>query len=399
MQKLIEGSWKKIIVVCGTLALLAGAVLTGGNVYAGEENIHYSPPSRQFNVTADQRMQETKEARKDAKGRMPMIDKRENLPEQIQEMLESVENGDKSSQAWGSSGLYPFTTKMAGTSTKKYTKGRLKKELWRGVGKLWMRFGTDWYVCTASLIDKGLLVTAAHCVHEYGTEDAGWANEVIFQPARYGKLKPYGSWFGTIWWIPSVQWDGSDDCSSTAPGVVCENDIAIVVLKKKGRRYLGQRVFTSRDIRRGLYPYGAYNYVADDSSYVSFPINSTDSIDSAQIAQFGYPVAMEGGYRMIRTDSLGTWADPYNVIIGSDQMGGTSGGPWFVNFGLDYASTSSTPIKPDMAVVAVTSWGYTDATFKIQGASRFAINDIYQDVANIVSLHTSACANSPNACY
>jgi len=102
---------------------------------------------------------------------------------------------------------------------------------------------------------------------------------------------------------------------------------------------------------------------------------------------------------MIRTDSLGTWSDPYNVIIGSDQTGGSSGGPWFVNFGLDYASTSSTPIEPNMAVVAVTSWGYFDNTIKIQGASRFTTNDIYTNESNIESLHAYACAAHPDACY
>ena len=44
---------------------------------------------------------------------------------------------------------------------------------YRFTGKLWMRFGANWFVCTASLIKQGVLITAAHCVHNYGQAAAG----------------------------------------------------------------------------------------------------------------------------------------------------------------------------------------------------------------------------------
>lgn len=391
MQKLLG---KKKVVMYGALAL-AGIVLAGETVYADDKVVFHSPQVGQTQVSADQRMEETEKERENAESRTPMLDSRDQLPGNFREMLESRGNGDKVSQAYGDM-WYPFTTKLAGTSTSKYTKGKLKKELFRGVGKLWMRFDTSWYVCTASLIDKGVLVTAAHCVHQFGQEDEGWADEVLFQPARYDNKTPYGTWRGQTWAIPSVYYYGTDVCDAAAPGVVCENDLAVVVLQKKRRKHLGQKVFKYGDMRRGLYPYGAYSHASDDYSYVPF---FTQDYLSTQITQFGYPVAMEDGYKPLRTDSLGMQSDPYNVIIGSDQTGGSSGGPWFVNFGLDYSSTSSTPYDPEMAIMAVTSWGYVDDSLKIQGASRFGLNTTYTSVSNIDSLHSTACTLDPASCY
>lgn len=119
---------------------------------------------------------------------------------------------------------------------------------------------------------------------------------------------------------------------------------------------------------------------------------------STQITQLGYPLALDGGLRMIRTDSLGVQDTPSNVVIGSDQSGGSSGGPWFVNFGNDYESTRSTPSGAMMRVMAVTSWGYNSDTVKIQGASRFAKNTNYIAQSNIESLHNDACFFNPDHC-
>jgi hypothetical protein len=56
----------------------------------------------------------------------------------------------------------------------------------------------------------------------------------------------------------------------------------------------------------------------------------------AQLTQLGYPVALDGGLLMQRTDSYG-FVDgnaSNNTVIGSLQTGGSSGGPWLVNFGI-----------------------------------------------------------------
>lgn len=152
------------------------------------------------------------------------------------------------------------------------------------------------------------------------------------------------------------------------------------MLKKKDRGYVSRK--------SGHYDYGVGNY-----GYTDFL-----GVRAAQITQLGYPVDLDGGLRMIRTDSLGYQDDPNNVVIGSDQTGGSSGGPWFVNFGVDYNSNSSTPVHHDMRIIAVTSWGYTDSNIKILGGSRFAKNSNFTSQPNIVKLLEDVCFSNPNYC-
>ena len=56
--------------------------------------------------------------------------------------------------------------------------------------KLLMRFGTDYFVCSGSMRDANVVLTAGHCVYDTGTN--AWANEVWVYPAWDG----LGSLFG-----------------------------------------------------------------------------------------------------------------------------------------------------------------------------------------------------------
>ena len=219
----------------------------------------------------------------------------------------------------------------------------------RATGKLWMEFGGSLFVCTASVIEKGLLVTAAHCIQNYGDGASGAATRVYFQPARHGSTAPfnlrYGQWEATSWIVPTVYFNGTDTCTTT--GIVCENDIAVVVMST------GPSPHTGKEIAQVVGRYGLY---VDNTGYTSF-LGKT----AAQITQLGYPVAFDSGLKMIRTDSLGYQANPKNVIIGSDQTGGSSGGPWLMNLGQDPSSTSSAPsFNLKNRVVATTSLGVHD---------------------------------------
>jgi hypothetical protein len=98
---------------------------------------------------------------------------------------------------------------------------------------------------------------------------------------------------------------------------------------------------------------------------------------------------------MERNDSSGFKNTTYssNTIIGSQMDGGSSGGPWLVNFGIPPTLTGETngsAANPNI-VVGVTSWGYISTGPKEQGASPFTSN-------NIVSLVNSACTSAPAAC-
>ncbi len=317
--------------------------------------------------------------RANAKSRLPMLTDLSQVPGM----------GDVSSQGYGT-GKHPFTTK--GAYSNAVTGIPTNSAPMRSTGKLWMRFGSSWFVCTASAIDKGVLVTAAHCVWNYGLGIAGAADEVEFEPARHGTTAPYdlryGVWTATDWFVPTAYANGTDTCDPQAPGVVCANDLAVVVLNT------GPSPYTGKHAAEVL---GRYSYYVNNQGYTSF-LGKT----ATQITQFGYPVAFDGGYKMIRTDALGYQEAPNNVILGSDQTGGSSGGPWIQNFGVDPVSTSSTPsFNARNRVVATTSWGYTSSSIKVQGASRFANNAQFPAPGdwNIKALIGEGCSLFPANCY
>lgn len=307
-----------------------------------------------------------------ARPRMPMLTDARQIPRAVGQTVES--------QGYGT-GAHPFTTKGAYSTSVTGTPVNLNP--WRSTGKLWMDFGGSLFVCTASVIDKGVLVTAAHCVWDFGV---GPADAVWFEPARHGPTLHYGQWQALDWYVTSGYASGTDACEVS--GVVCENDIAVVVLDTGPSPYTGKRIAEV---------VGRYLYYRNNQGYVNF-----SGKVATQITQFGYPVAFDGGLKMIRTDSLGYQATPNNVIIGSDQTGGSSGGPWIMNFGNDPVSTSSVPsFNARNRVVGTTSWGYISSTVKVQGASRFANNTAFPapGLTNIESLINAACTDYVGSCY
>ena len=271
-------------------------------------------------------------------------------------------------------GNHPFTTKGAYSQ---FTQYPVPLTPWRQAGKLlFTRNGLN-FICSASLIRRGIAVTAAHCVNTFGTPTFNSATS--FQPARHDGLTPYGTIAAITVAVPSAYVNGTDDC--TVAGVVCANDVALVILSSNPGTAIGW-----------------YGTGSNGFGYTNTPFLGQTA---AQITQLGYPGAFDSGNRMIRTDSLGVFADPNNVQIGSDQTGGSSGGPWLVNFGVAPSSTSTVPSENNSnLVVATTSWGFTDPNIKIQGASRFGNNTRFPAPGdtNITALINAACAAFPASC-
>jgi hypothetical protein len=91
------------------------------------------------------------------------------------------------------------------------------------------------------------------------------------------------------------------------------------------------------------------------------------------------------------------------MTIGSSQTGGSSGGPWLVNFGTNpvFGTGSAAPNSdlPNL-VVGTTSWATTTAGSMQMGASQFANNTAYPypGPSNIDALLTSICKKSPTSC-
>jgi V8-like Glu-specific endopeptidase len=241
---------------------------------------------------------------------------------------------------------------------------------YRPSGKLYFQDpNNNWFVCSASMIKRGIVVTAAHCVANYGAQQ--FYHNWHFYPGYRNGSAPYGDWTVFQAWIKTAYYNGTDNCA--VYGVVCPDDVATLILNTQGGIYVGAQT-------------GWYGYGWDGFGF-------TNGI--THITQIGYPVCLDNGNRMERNDSQGfvSGVNSSNTIIGSLMCGGSSGGPWLNNFGVRPALTGTgngTAFNPNI-VVGVTSWGYINTAVKQQGASPFTSN-------NIVSLVTSACNSQPTAC-
>jgi V8-like Glu-specific endopeptidase len=243
---------------------------------------------------------------------------------------------------------------------------------YRASGQLTFQKPNDtrtWY-CSASMIRRGLVVTAAHCVANYGQQQ--FYHNWHFYPGRRNGNAPFGNWGVYQAWIKTAYYNGTDNCA--VYGIVCPDDVAILILNTNSSGdYAG--TFT------GWYGYGWNGY-----GFVS---------GLTHVTQIGYPFCLDNGLLMERDDSQGfvSGVNSSNTIIGSLMCGGSSGGPWLNNFGIRPVLTGTgngTAADPNI-VVGVTSWGYINNAVKQQGASPFTSN-------NIASLVTSACDSRPTAC-
>ncbi len=367
---------------------VAGAIMAAGTANAGEIA---SADGMNMAFSADKSSSRSSTLRHsdiaNAQSRMPMLTDASQIPRS-----NSAGNsfGDRSSQAYGMYFEHPYTTKRV--ASQRNGKGiPTNMAPYKAAGKLWMRFGDGWYVCSASAVELGMLVTAAHCVFNYGAESAGWADEVVYQPARHADSRTFGTWDALTWAVPTVYYNGTDDCE--VPGIVCANDLAVVLLDTGPEGWEGMEIaeVTRRyKVSNNDYGYGNFDPTASD----------TPIMKAAHLTALGYPQAHDSGLKMMRTDSFGYQATPNNVIMGSAQTGGSSGGPWINNFGKNSVfggSTGSGAAGPRVA--AVTSWGYSLDTIKVQGASRFGNNSIFTSATNIDSMMSFGCSLDATKCY
>jgi V8-like Glu-specific endopeptidase len=220
------------------------------------------------------------------------------------------------------------------------------------------------------MIKRGIVVTAAHCVANYGQSQ--FYHNWHFYPGYRNGIAPYGNWTVYQAWVKTAYLNGTDNCAQY--GVVCPDDVATLILNPQSGNYVGSQT--------GWYTYGWNGF--------GFYNGLT------HITQIGYPLCLDNGRLMERNDSQGSVSGSHssNTIIGSLMCDGSSGGPWLNNFGIRPTLTGTsngTAFNPNV-VVGVTSWGdVQNNAVKWQGASPFTSN-------NIVFLVNSACNSLPAAC-
>ena len=269
------------------------------------------------------------------------------------------------SMAFGSASKHPFTVSRVDLS------GFDVSTLFpfSAVGKLFITFGSSTFVCSAALIKKGVLLTAAHCIYD---NVAGlFISSATFVPAYNRGVAPFGS-FGAVF---ATVWDTyASQSACIAGGVVCTNDFGVIVLAQNT-----------------IWPGNAAGKLGYSTSGYGLTSN-----DEALFTQLGYPVSHDKGERMMRTDSQ-SYRDMSllgNNIWGSSQTGGSSGGPEVVNLGkkptIKKPGTGAKEKKANR-IVCVTGWGYTTKNQKELGCSYF--------VKSLVKpLVDSGCSQTPKPC-
>jgi V8-like Glu-specific endopeptidase len=246
---------------------------------------------------------------------------------------------------------------------------------YRAAGKLFFKIGQKDYICSASLIKKGLAVTAGHCVSNFGTKSyySSWQ----FVPGYRDGDAPYGVWTAAQAYVLTSYFEGTDSCQQK--GVVCQNDVAVLALNP-------QQDTSGKNFYAGTNT-GWFSFGWDRMGFASQKI--------AHITQLGYPGCLDNAGLMQRNDAQGAVDSDHsdNTIIGSLMCGGSSGGPWVVNFGIrpTLTGTAFGSAPTVNQIVGVTSWGSTSDTVKWMGASPFLSS-------NIVALVKTACAAYPDAC-
>lgn len=236
---------------------------------------------------------------------------------------------------------------------------------WVATGHLYVNWTTakdsKRSVCTASLIAPGLLVTAASCVVEFGNNTI--ANGIIqFFPGRFDNYAPYGGASVKKFIYPKVYADGSDECRPGSRGIECANNLAVLILNPDSEgNYIGYST--------GWMSYGWNGY--------SFSRSFKENTSTAEITQLGYPILIDSGTRMIRTDAPAITQAYNQQVMGSAQTAGAGGGPWVVNFGAFYSSQLTNfgiNYAPNV-IVGVTSWWYNDQSLKVYALSIFCLEN------------------------
>lgn len=207
------------------------------------------------------------------------------------------------------------------------------------VGILFFSIKGEPYLCSASVIQKRIVVTAGHCVHS-GTA-SGFYSNWMFVPAYRDGTAPLQTWNWSSVTVTNTWATGG----GTVPNAA---DYAMI-------EFADQPVGGSTQ---------SLGYVTGWLGW------QTQSLANNHTSRLGYPCNLDRCWRMqIITAASYRTVEPNNVEYGSDAEGGSSGGPLVQNFQELQIGGGTGQNNPSNRVVGVTSDGYIPRDPKVQGQS------------------------------
>lgn len=310
-----------------------------------------APSSTMFDLTAAMAMREAqRSARVDVPGGLGGA-KADHLATRVA-TTNYKGSGGITPQAYGTSGV-PFTSGRYYGGT-----GVATTYPYRLAGKLYFKDPAgNTYWCTGSMIRKGIVVTAGHCLN---SGSGTWYNSWTYIPGYQNGYAPFGTWTNWAYGEITVDW------LTGGGGVPNLRDWAILVFNRDG----------------------SGNTIGDYTGWFGYQY---PSFFGQNISQLGYPANMDSGNWMQRTHSNVAFYGSNNGTWGSDESGGSSGGPLVINLRNVY--NNSNPPPQDNApnrIVAVTSWGWVSTGPQQQGASQFD--------SVLGTMLSNACTAFPWAC-
>ena len=211
--------------------------------------------------------------------------------------------------------------------------------------------------CSASVIQRRIVLTAGHCVYTPGD---GWHKNFSFVPAFFKGNAPFGTWRVDRIWTTGAWFDGGNRYPHSA-------DFGVLVMRDN---FEGERI-------------------GEVTGWLGW---KTNFLSPNHLHILGYPSNLDGGNEMHQVASGGfDCCFTSTAIYGTDMRQGSSGGPWVQNFGVRANRQNVGKNTQKNRVVGVYSWLFVeDKKALIAGSSI--------PKASFVSLINEACADSPGNC-
>jgi V8-like Glu-specific endopeptidase len=192
-------------------------------------------------------------------------------------------------------------------------------------GKLFFTDADLNYSCSASIVRRRVVVTAAHCI--YNTTANRFHSNFLFAPAYNANLatQPYGVWDWETVWAPNGWINGSE----TFPN---QYDFGFIETRDFDTTVIGEYL-------------GFFGWI-------------TNKVAGNSITQLGYSSNLDSGRRMIQNSSEARAASGgFAGVIGTGLHKGSSGGPWVQNFGRVAPGQVIVGGGSTNQITAVTSYG------------------------------------------